>query len=54
MMWMWMSAIVIMFGAELNSEIERQTLRDTTTGPAKPLGSREAVSADTVGAAAPC
>lgn len=53
MMWMWMSAIVIMFGAELNSEIERQTLRDTTTGQPKPLGSREAVSADTVGAAAP-
>jgi membrane protein len=53
MMWMWMSAIVVMFGAELNSEIERQTLRDTTTGPPKPLGSREAVSADTVGAAAP-
>ncbi|QFI77134.1 YihY/virulence factor BrkB family protein [Bradyrhizobium betae] len=24
MMWMWMSAIVIMFGAELNSEIERE------------------------------
>jgi membrane protein len=53
MTWMWMSAIVIMFGAELNSEIERQTLRDTTTGRPKPLGSREAVSADTVGAAAP-
>ncbi|MBR1089463.1 YihY/virulence factor BrkB family protein [Bradyrhizobium manausense] len=53
MMWMWMSAIVIMFGAELNSEIERQTLRDTTTGRPRPLGSREAVSADTVGAAAP-
>ena len=53
MTWMWMSAIVIMFGAELNSEIERQTLRDTTTGQPRPLGSREAVSADTVGAAAP-
>ncbi|WP_027523060.1 YihY/virulence factor BrkB family protein [Bradyrhizobium sp. Ec3.3] len=53
MMWMWMSAIVVMFGAELNSEIERQTLRDTTTGKPRPLGSREAVSADTVGAAAP-
>ncbi|WP_441238264.1 YihY/virulence factor BrkB family protein [Bradyrhizobium sp. 930_D9_N1_4] len=53
MTWMWMSAIVIMFGAELNSEIERQTLRDTTTGHPKPLGTREAVSADTVGAAAP-
>jgi membrane protein len=53
MTWMWMSAIVVMFGAELNSEIERQTLHDTTTGPPKPLGTREAVSADTVGAAAP-
>jgi len=53
MTWMWMSAIVIMFGAELNSEIERQTLKDTTTGRPKPLGTREAVSADTVGAAAP-
>jgi len=53
MMWMWMSAIVVMFGAELNSEIERQTMRDTTAGPPKPLGSREAVSADTLGAAAP-
>ncbi len=53
MTWMWMSVIVIMFGAELNSEIERQTLRDTTTGRPKPLGSREAVSADTVGATAP-
>lgn len=53
MTWMWMSAIVIMFGAELNSEIERQTLRDTTTGRERPLGSREAVSADTVGATAP-
>ncbi|TQF39760.1 ribonuclease BN [Bradyrhizobium sp. UNPF46] len=53
MTWMWMSAIVVMFGAELNSEIERQTLKDTTTGRPKPRGSREAVSADTVGATAP-
>jgi membrane protein len=53
MMWMWMSAIVIMFGAELNSEIERQTLRDSTTGRPRPLGRREAVSADTIGATAP-
>jgi membrane protein len=53
MMWMWMSAIVIMFGAELNSEIERQALQDTTTGQPRPLGSREAVSGNTVGAPAP-
>jgi membrane protein len=30
MMWMWMSSIVLLFGAELNSEIERQTVRDAT------------------------
>jgi membrane protein len=52
MMWMWLSAIVILFGAELNSEIEHQTARDSTIGPAKPLGARGAAMADTVGAAA--
>ncbi len=50
MMWMWMSAIIVLCGAELNSEIEHQTARDTTTGPAKPLGARGAVMADTLGA----
>ena len=52
MMWMWMSSIVILFGAELNSEIEHQTARDTTTGGERPLGQRGAAMADTVGAAA--
>jgi membrane protein len=51
MMWMWMSAIVVLFGAELNSEIEHQTARDTTVGTGKPLGARGATMADTVGAA---
>jgi membrane protein len=53
MMWMWMSAIIVLYGAELNSEIERQTLQDTTIGRPKPSGSRGAVVADTVGAAIP-
>jgi membrane protein len=52
MMWMWLSVIVILFGAELNSEIEHQTARDTTVGPDKPLGARGAAMADTVGEAA--
>jgi uncharacterized BrkB/YihY/UPF0761 family membrane protein len=30
MMWMWMSAIIVLCGAELNSEIEHQTVRDST------------------------
>ena len=51
MMWMWMSAIVILLGAELNSEIEHQTARDTTIGHEKPLGARGATMADTVGRA---
>jgi membrane protein len=48
MMWMWMTTIVILFGAELNSEIEHQTLADSTTGAPKPLGDRGARMADTV------
>jgi membrane protein len=32
MMWMWMSAIVVLCGAELNSEIERQAVPDTAVG----------------------
>ena len=51
MMWMWISSIVILFGAEINSEVEHQTTRDTTTGREQPLGERGAKMADTVGAA---
>jgi membrane protein len=49
MIWMWMSSIVILLGAELNSEIEHQTARDSTTGHERPLGQRGAAMADTVG-----
>ena len=51
MMWMWISAIVILLGGELNAEIEHQTARDSTVGVAKRLGERGAVMADTIGAA---
>jgi membrane protein len=51
MMWMWVSSIVILFGAELNSEIEHQTARDSTVAGENPLGARGAVMADTVGEA---
>lgn len=49
MMWLWISTIVVLLGAELNAEIERQTARDSTVGAEKPLGSRGAAVADTVG-----
>jgi membrane protein len=51
MLWVWFSAMVVLTGAELNSEIEHQTAIDTTLGAAKPIGERGAVMADTVGAA---
>jgi membrane protein len=51
MMWIYISMWIILVGAELNSEIEHQTAKDTTTGPEKPLGSRGATMADRVGEA---
>jgi membrane protein len=50
MTWIWISAIVVLIGAELNAEMEHQTARDTTTGPARPSGARGAVKADSVAA----
>jgi membrane protein len=50
MMWLWISTLVVLLGAELNAEIEHQTARDSTIGEDKPLGERGAVMADTVGA----
>jgi membrane protein len=54
MMWMWISSIVILFGAQLHSEMEHQTARDSTVRGEKPLGARGAVMADTVGKAESC
>jgi len=52
MTWMWLSVTVILLGAELNAEMEHQTLRDSTTGAPLPMGVRGARMADTVGKAA--
>jgi membrane protein len=51
MTWLWISAIVILMGAEVDTEMEHQTARDTTTGAPKPMGTRGANMADTVGPA---
>jgi membrane protein len=51
MTWMWISAIVILIGAEVDAEMEHQTAHDTTTGRAKPMGARGAEVADTLGPA---
>ena len=49
MMWLWLSAVVILLGAEINAEAERQTVKDSTTGEPEPMGDRGAQVADTVG-----
>ena len=46
LMWLYISAFVILLGAELNAEAELQTKRDTTTGPPMPMGRRQAYAAD--------
>lgn len=48
LMWLWLSAYAVLLGAELDAEMEHQTLRDTTDRPAKPIGRRGAYVADTV------
>ncbi|MCV0397616.1 MAG: YihY/virulence factor BrkB family protein [Rhizobiaceae bacterium] len=48
MIWTWLSVLILLIGAELNAEMERQTARDTTTGEPKPMGERGAYVADTV------
>ncbi len=51
MVWIWLSTITVLLGAELDAEMEHQTAKDTTEGPPKPLGARGATMADTIGPA---
>jgi membrane protein len=48
MMWLYVTAFVVLLGAELNAELEHQTTLDTTTGRPRPMGQRGAWAADTV------
>jgi membrane protein len=49
LMWLWLSAYVVLMGAVLSSEIEAQTARDTTTGKDVAMGKRGAQKADSLG-----
>ena len=51
LMWLWISAFIVLLGAEFNSEMEAQTRKDSTTGPDEPMGQRDAVKADKLGRA---
>lgn len=50
MLWLFLTAFAILLGGEINSEMEHQTAVDTTTGDPQPIGERQAVVADEVGA----
>ena len=48
---MYLSAYIFLFGAELNAELEHQTIKDSTTGEPEPIGRRGAWAADHVAGA---
>lgn len=48
MLWFYLTAFIILIGAEINSEMEHQTSKDTTVGPDKPMGQRGGYHADHV------
>lgn len=47
--WFYLTALVVLIGAELNAEMEHQTRVDSTEGRPKPMGARGATMADTLG-----
>ncbi|WP_366140324.1 YihY/virulence factor BrkB family protein [uncultured Roseobacter sp.] len=49
LLWLWLSAYIILLGAELNAEMEAQTRYDTTVGEDEPMGRRGARKADRLG-----
>lgn len=46
MLWLYLTAYIVLLGAEINAETEKQTAEDTTTGPDRPMGERDAEAAD--------
>jgi membrane protein len=48
MFWLYLTAVIVLVGAELNTEMELQTARDTTKGPEQPMGERGGHAADHV------
>ena len=46
LLWFWITALVVLLGAEINAEAGGQTAKDSTKGPPEPMGQRGAVKAD--------
>jgi membrane protein len=51
LLWLYLTAMAVIVGAEVNAEIEHQTLVDSTTGEPQAMGHRNAEMADTIGRA---
>jgi membrane protein len=48
MLWLYLTSYIVLLGAEINAESERQTREDTTRGAPAPRGERGAAAADEV------
>lgn len=48
LLWLWLAAYATLLGAEINAEMERQTIKETTKGEPEPLGQLDAVTADSI------
>ncbi|WP_298528329.1 YihY/virulence factor BrkB family protein [uncultured Christiangramia sp.] len=46
MLWLFLTAFIVLMGAEINSEMEHQTKIDSTIGAERPMGKRNAYHAD--------
>ena len=50
--WLYLSALMVLLGAVINAQSERQTRKDSTEGPPRAMGRRDAHAADTLGESA--
>jgi len=48
LLWFYLVSYAVLLSAEINAEMEHQTLADSTVGPEKPMGKRGALKADSV------
>jgi membrane protein len=47
--WLYLSALMVLLGAVINAQTERQTRKDSTEGQPRAMGQRDAHAADTLG-----
>ncbi len=48
LLWLYLTSYIVLLGAEINAEAEKQTHKDTTVGEPLPMGERRAQAADMV------